>query len=550
MKGRYLMKKFISLFTTLCIVLSMAGAFAVFADDTPSPSPAPTSKPVDTSRGIIVTKKLDNYFDDFLRTDCPVRLKARFNSYAYPNDNFTNKNEFVKEAWLRVDLLDPDADLRQVYKENKDKERVINPRTYGNNGIYQSGWDSYQKRDFVTFEMEVTINGTYLFCGWVSDSEIPEYIERADVTEAETERPIPYVTAVESDSEYAGIITVKDIECGKGKSLKKYTLTGHEVTPPGSFSIYPPRYNELYDEVTEDRCQHYVNAGLLVGSREYAEGEPFEEARYTVDKAGTYWLFAEDSDGKYSSTELIIKSSPKPTATPNATPKPTVKPTLKPTQTPAITPIPTPIIPPIEVIVAPPTANVESGTVPYGTKVTFTPSGAHIAYSVNGGDFKYEYSSDVTLTITEDTTVTVKSWVDYLSPNTSYLIGEATYNYTVDKATIPQYPYTITGLRFVDGTGEEIPKPEQGKSFIIEADILKITERDEKDYFFVAVYDENNTLMSLNYVKAKFSVDGDCSFGFNIPEQEKSIGSVKAFVWHSFSSSELLAEAKTLTVTE
>lgn len=535
------MKKIISLFTTLCIVFSTFATFTAVADT--APSPAPTAAPADTSQGIVVTKTLDNYYDDFLRTDCPVTLKARFNSYAYPNDNFTGENEFVKEAWLRVDLRDADADLRQVYSENKGRERVINPRTYGNNGIYQAGWDSFQKRDFVTFEMNVTINGTYLFCGWVSDSEIPEYIERADVTEAETERPIPYVTAVESDGEYAGIITVKDIECGKGKSLKKYTLTGHKVAPPGSFYKYP--YNEKYDEVTEDECQYFINAGLLVGSREYAEGEPFEEARYTVDKAGTYWLFAEDSDGKYSLTGLVIKSSSKPTTTPTATPKSTSKPTA----TPTISPTPTPTIPPIEVIVAPPVANVESGTVPYGTKVTFTPSGAHIAYSINGGNFKYEYS-DVTLTIKEDTTVTVKSWVDCLSPNTSYLIGEATYSYTVDKETIPIYPYEITGLRLIDAGGNEISTPEQGKNFIVETDIVKTEERNEKDYFFVAVYDESGALMSLDYVKAKFTVDGECSFGFNIPAQKKAVGSVKAFVWNTFNSMEPLAGTKTISFTE
>ncbi len=527
------MKKLISLFTTLCIILSMFGVFTVFADT------VPTAEPDDTSRGIVVTKTLDDYYDDFLRTDCPVRLKAAFNSYASPNKNFANKNEFVKEAWLRVDLLDADADLWQVYSENKDKERVINPRTYGNNGIYQEYWHSAQKRDVVTFEMDVTINGTYLFCGWVSDSESPEYIERANVTEAEIERPIPYVTAVESDGEYTGIITVKDIECGKDKSLKKYTLTGHKVAPPGSFYKYP--YNEQYDEMTEDECQYYVSNGLLVGSKEYADGEPFKEAQYTVNKAGTYCLFAVDSDGKYSYTHLVIKDSPKPTATPTATPKPTVKPTAVPT----ISPIPTPSIPPVEVIVAPPTANVESGIVPYGTKVTLTPSGAHVAYSINDGGFKYEYS-DVTLTIKEDTVVTIKSWVDCLAPNTSYLIGEATYTYTVDKETIPIYPYQITGLRFTDTSGNEIILPEQNKSFIVEADMIKTEERDEKDYLFVAVYDESGALMSIDYVKAKFAVDGEYSFGFNVPAQEKKVGSVKAFVWNTFNSMRPLAQLKTL----
>lgn len=116
--------------------------------------------------------------------------------------------------------------------------------------------------------------------------------------------------------------------------------------------------------------------------------------------------------------------------------------------------------------------------------------------------------------------------------------------------TVPEhkYPYQITALRLTDAGGNEIITPEQGKSFIVEADIVKAEERDEKDYFFVAVYDENNVLMSLDYVKAKFAVDGECSFGFNIHEQEKTVGSVKAFVWNTFNSMEPLAETKTLTI--
>lgn len=117
--------------------------------------------------------------------------------------------------------------------------------------------------------------------------------------------------------------------------------------------------------------------------------------------------------------------------------------------------------------------------------------------------------------------------------------------------TVPEhkYPYRITALRLTDEGGNEIITPEQGKSFIVEADIVKAGERDEKDHFFVAVYDENNVLMSLDYVKAKFAVDGECSFGFNIHEQEKTVGSVKAFVWNTFNSMEPLAETKTLTIT-
>lgn len=112
------------------------------------------------------------------------------------------------------------------------------------------------------------------------------------------------------------------------------------------------------------------------------------------------------------------------------------------------------------------------------------------------------------------------------------------------------YPYKITGLRFTDGGGNEITAPEQGKSFVVEADIVKTEERNEKDCFFVAVYDKNDALISLDYVKANFAVDGDCSFGFNIPAQETTVGSVKAFVWHTFGSAEPLAEAKTLSASK
>lgn len=109
-----------------------------------------------------------------------------------------------------------------------------------------------------------------------------------------------------------------------------------------------------------------------------------------------------------------------------------------------------------------------------------------------------------------------------------------------------KYPYEITGLRFTDAGGNEIITPEQEKSFIAEADIIKQEERDEKDYLFVAVYDGDGALMSIDYVKAKFTVDGDCSFGFYVPAQERPVGSVKAFVWNTFNSMEPLAQAKIL----
>ena len=109
-----------------------------------------------------------------------------------------------------------------------------------------------------------------------------------------------------------------------------------------------------------------------------------------------------------------------------------------------------------------------------------------------------------------------------------------------------EYPYQINGLRITNTAGEVIEKIQNNTGFIVEADITKTEERNEKDYLFVAVYDTDGALISLDYVKAKFAVDGKCSFGFSIPPQEKSVGSVKAFVWNTFNSMEPLAENKTL----
>jgi len=119
------------------------------------------------------------------------------------------------------------------------------------------------------------------------------------------------------------------------------------------------------------------------------------------------------------------------------TPGPTVIPTAIPTSVPTPTPSPEPT-PALQIVtVEPPTASVESGEVTYGTTVILSPRNAHLAYSINGGEFIYEFMS-ASITITEDMTITVKSWLDVLEPYTQYNIKEATYTYTVDRGTIPE----------------------------------------------------------------------------------------------------------------
>lgn len=112
------------------------------------------------------------------------------------------------------------------------------------------------------------------------------------------------------------------------------------------------------------------------------------------------------------------------------------------------------------------------------------------------------------------------------------------------------YPYDITDLHLTDTSGAEIEKPQENKSFIVQADIVKTAQRAEKDYLFVAVYGKDGAIMSLDYVKATFVTDGACSFGFYVPAQEKPVGYVKAFVWNTFSSMEPLAEMKLLAFGE
>ncbi len=108
-----------------------------------------------------------------------------------------------------------------------------------------------------------------------------------------------------------------------------------------------------------------------------------------------------------------------------------------------------------------------------------------------------------------------------------------------------EHPYEITSIRLTDTAGEVIAMPNIGQSFIVETGISKFRERNEQDYLFVAVYDEDGVLMNMDNVRVNFTVSGEYAFGFNVPAQNKKIGYVKAFVWNTFSSMEPLAAAET-----
>lgn len=145
----------------------------------------------------------------------------------------------------------------------------------------------------------------------------------------------------------------------------------------------------------------------------------------------------------------------------------------------------------------------------------------------------------------EDTVVTVTGRYSLVGMN---LTG--TFNITVKPKSDnlqTAYSYELNELSASVISGETINIIPQNTSFIVDVSVTKTQERNEKDFVFVAVYDTDGALLSLDYVKADFPLNTECSFGFNIPSQDKQIGSIKAYVLNSFTSPEPLAESKTLT---
>ena len=60
-----------------------------------------------------------------------------------------------------------------------------------------------------------------------------------------------------------------------------------------------------------------------------------------------------------------------------------------------------------------------------------------------------------------------------------------------------------------------------------EVAVYKNEARDTEDYVFVAVYDKNGMLLNIDYVRSNFAPNYDYSIGFNIPAQNREIGSIK-----------------------
>ncbi len=551
----------------------------------------------ENSAELVLTKSQCEY------TDMPIEIKAKYSN--------VKKEYWQKKSYLRVDLADNSENLLSVYRQNKDKEVILTGQELHIGNSYNT-----------TISKDVTLNGTYIFCGWSSDNEEPDYISSVDVTEIETERPmaeLEFSLTGDFSQDVVATAKIRNMESGKDTSIKRYALVKGYALPPGSWptSLAPEYCNEVYDERIAELYDEFVNSRLFLGDISTDSGSEVTSIDnvYRLRDIGDYILFMEDSKGKYNALNFYIPSLSAENNTPpdieysivgsdnNGT---QVKVTAKdddgiaklnyvvlkkhdiasssngtqeyfleneriPIESETITikssiiicatdifgnasykrvelsdtddsgnvePTPGPKV----ITVEPPTASVESGKVAYGTEVILTPSTGHLAYSVNGGNFVYKYFSD-TIIITKDTTITVKSWMDALEPNTEYDIKEAVYTYTVDEDTISN-PYVIEQMSLLSVTGEQLTDIPDDSSFIVEITLNEVKNREEKDYIFVAVYGTEGQLLNLNYVKTNFKVNEEYSFGFNIQAAKEPIGSIKAYVWGGFNSMEPLAESK------
>ena len=143
-----------------------------------------------------------------------------------------------------------------IFRENKEKVNVV-----------LFGMSYYKKTYRTILDLDVTLNGTYLFLGWDSDSEDPKFIERVDITDIELERPMGWTESYMTNdysSDAPAYTIVKNVESGAGTQIKRFALCKDFQLPPGSWpESLPPEYcNEYYDEWMERLYDGFVNGGL------------------------------------------------------------------------------------------------------------------------------------------------------------------------------------------------------------------------------------------------------------------------------------------------
>ena len=95
-------------------------------------------------------------------------------------------------------------------------------------------------------------------------------------------------------------------------------------------------------------------------------------------------------------------------------------------------------------------------------------------------------------------------------------------------------PYIVNSAKITDLSGNELAEI-PNESFYFEIDVTKNNASKESDCLIIAVYDDDNILIDLKYMKGLYNQNQTMIFGTMINSIDNKIGNIKGFVWNSIS---------------
>lgn len=171
------------------------------------------------------------------------------------------------------------------------------------------------------------------------------------------------------------------------------------------------------------------------------------------------------------------------------------------------------------------------------------------------GNIEFSESTPILFVSENGTNKTVESiTINHLIANCEYEVyaysptSSGLYRFIVitegEKLDNPpiNYPYEIFDISFEDEGGNYLNIAPEDSGFLTRINFWENKERMSEDCVILAVYGENNALLSLNYMKSDFDTKKEYSVAFYIPKQSVKISSVKAFIWTSLDSLQPLCE--------
>lgn len=205
-------------------------------------------------------------------------------------------------------------------------------------------------------------------------------------------------------------------------------------------------------------------------------------------------------------------------------------------------PEPPPTSTPTTKIVKAPTADIPSGEVPYGQKITMQSSDTtFFLYKINDGEFQTSYVSTATITITEDTQLTLRAVKDAFYPggNITYIYEKNVYNYTI-------FPHRIDSISLLDKDGNALENKRISDSFTAEVEVFDVTPK--ADTISLAFYDENKALITVVNKALRDDAESYTSqkYSFNVEPNGKTVAYIKAFVWDDYNNMKPVAKNVTL----